>query len=249
VLSNIVDKRELIRPKSKVNGTCLYLDNAQPHLTSGKYRQIWDQKTTSSSRQSRPAFPWFKYLRHCLKGQFFDNDVAMEGGVSEMLMLIEPDMFVRMFAEWKHWLQQCIDHGGDYLWTDRFASSLIKLSLTRPQANGPSTHPESSSPAATIHNANHQKVYALITAEKLDFSSILSEENYQSVQIEWMPKSSSAGINSLSHRFVVLPIGEPVIQRKWQVWWNFLKFTLGINIWLWFILCRHCPKSWMSLQF
>jgi hypothetical protein len=30
-------------------------------------------------------------------------------------MLIGPDMFAKVFAEWKHWLQQCIDQGRDYL--------------------------------------------------------------------------------------------------------------------------------------
>jgi hypothetical protein len=56
-----------------------------------------------------------RYLKYCLEGPFFDDDIALEGAVSEILMSIEPDVFVRVFAEWKHRLQQCIDKGGDYL--------------------------------------------------------------------------------------------------------------------------------------
>jgi hypothetical protein len=45
----------------------------------------------------------------------FDDDIAPEGAVSEILMSIDRDMFMRAFAEWKHRLQQHIDKGGDYL--------------------------------------------------------------------------------------------------------------------------------------
>jgi hypothetical protein len=53
--------------------------------------------------------------KHCLEAPFFDSDIALEGAVSGILISIEPDMFVRGFAEWKHRLPQCIDQRGDYL--------------------------------------------------------------------------------------------------------------------------------------
>jgi hypothetical protein len=41
----------------------------------------------------------FGYLTQSLEGRFFDDDPALEVAVSEILISIEPDMFVRVFAE------------------------------------------------------------------------------------------------------------------------------------------------------
>jgi hypothetical protein len=60
-------------------------------------------------------FGYSDILSFVLSGRFSDDDMALEGALSEMLMSIEPDMFMRVFAEWKHQLQQCIDQAGDYL--------------------------------------------------------------------------------------------------------------------------------------
>jgi hypothetical protein len=54
-------------------------------------------------------------LEHCHEGQFFDDEIALEGSASEILMSIEFDMFMMVFAEWRHRLQQSVDQGGDYL--------------------------------------------------------------------------------------------------------------------------------------
>jgi hypothetical protein len=44
-----------------------------------------------------------------------DDDVALERAVSEILMSIESNMFMKVSAEWRHQLQQYIDLEGDYL--------------------------------------------------------------------------------------------------------------------------------------
>jgi hypothetical protein len=46
--------------------------------------------------------------------------MALEEPASEILMSIEPDMFVKVFAEWNHRLQSWINHGGGCLYTDSF---------------------------------------------------------------------------------------------------------------------------------
>jgi hypothetical protein len=71
------------------------------------------------------------YLKQCHEGRFFEDDISLRAAVAEILASIEPDMFVRMFAEWRHWLQQCIDP----------ASLLIRLSGTRSQASRHSAPP------------------------------------------------------------------------------------------------------------
>jgi hypothetical protein len=50
-------------------------------------------------------------------------------------MSIEPDMFVRAFAGWKHRLQQWIHQEGDDLWTGKLAWLFIRHSGIRRQAN------------------------------------------------------------------------------------------------------------------
>jgi hypothetical protein len=40
-------------------------------------------------------------------------DIAPEGAMSEILMLIERDTFVPVFAEWKYTLHQSIDERSD----------------------------------------------------------------------------------------------------------------------------------------
>jgi hypothetical protein len=60
-------------------------------------------------------FRLFVHLRHCLDGRFFDDDIALEGIVSEILLPMESVMFMSVYVEWKHQLQQCVDQGGDLL--------------------------------------------------------------------------------------------------------------------------------------
>jgi hypothetical protein len=102
----------------KVGGTFLHLENPRPHITSDEYAKFGIKKLPCHpcSPDLDPCDFWlFGYLKHCLEGQLFDDDIALEGAVSESMMSIEPDVCLRVFAEWKHRLQQCIDHGCDYL--------------------------------------------------------------------------------------------------------------------------------------
>jgi hypothetical protein len=55
----------------------------------------------------------FGYLKNSLEGRFFDDDMALRAAVTEILVSIEPEVFVSVFNEWKSQLQQCIDRGGD----------------------------------------------------------------------------------------------------------------------------------------
>jgi hypothetical protein len=40
--------------------------------------------------------------------------MAMQAEVSEILMLIEVETFMKVFIEWKWRLRRCIEQGGDY---------------------------------------------------------------------------------------------------------------------------------------
>jgi hypothetical protein len=118
VLLRVVEDRELIRPKLKAHGTFLHLDNAPPHLTSEKYDKYRIKRLPHPpySPDLAPCDFWlFGYLKQSFEGQFFDDDLALEVAVSEILMSIEPDVFVKVFPEWKRRLRQCIDREGDYL--------------------------------------------------------------------------------------------------------------------------------------
>jgi hypothetical protein len=42
-------------------------------------------------------------------------EITLKAAMSGVLMSMESDIFVRVSTKWKHWLQQSIDHGGDYL--------------------------------------------------------------------------------------------------------------------------------------
>jgi hypothetical protein len=104
VLPHVVEDRELTRPKLKAHGTSLHLDNAPSHLTSEKYDEY------GIKRLPHPPYSldltlcdssFFGYLKQSLEGRFFDDDLALEVAVSEILMLIEPDVGVRVFVEWK----------------------------------------------------------------------------------------------------------------------------------------------------
>jgi hypothetical protein len=56
-------------------------------------------------------------------------------------MAIEPDVFRRVFDEWKRRLQQCIDQEGDYRETDRVVELFLHFSGRSPKANGLSAPP------------------------------------------------------------------------------------------------------------
>jgi histone-lysine N-methyltransferase SETMAR len=109
VLPSIVDDRALSRSKFQASGTLLHLDNARPYLISDKYAKFGIKRLPHPpySLDLAPCDFWLLgFLKHCLEGGFFDDDIARERAVSEILMSIEPDMFVRAFAGWKHRLQQ-----------------------------------------------------------------------------------------------------------------------------------------------
>jgi hypothetical protein len=78
------------------------------HLTSEKYDEygIKRRPHPSYSPDLAPCDFWlFGYLKQSFERQFFDDDVALKILVSEILMSIEPGVFVRVFAEWKRRLQ------------------------------------------------------------------------------------------------------------------------------------------------
>jgi hypothetical protein len=115
---SIVDDRALNRPKLKASGTFLHRVNERPRLTSDKYDKFGIKRLSHppySPNLASCGFWLFGYLNHCLEGRFFDDNIALKRAVSEILMSIEPDRFVSVFAERKHQLQQWIDYGGDYL--------------------------------------------------------------------------------------------------------------------------------------
>jgi histone-lysine N-methyltransferase SETMAR len=144
MLPSIVDDRALSCPELKTSCPFAHLDNARSRLTSDQYDKFGINRLPHPpySPDLAPCYFWlFRYLKHSLEGRFFADDIALEGAVSKILISIEPDMFVRVFAEWKHRLQQCINQGGDYLGTGRLASPFIKLSRTCPRANRVSAPP------------------------------------------------------------------------------------------------------------
>jgi histone-lysine N-methyltransferase SETMAR len=118
VPSSIDDNRAFGCSKVTASGPFLHFDNARPRLASDKYGMFGIERLSHPpySPDMAPCDFWvFRYLNRCLEGLFFDDDIAPEGAVSGILMSMEHDMFVRVFVEWKHRLQQCVDHGGDYL--------------------------------------------------------------------------------------------------------------------------------------
>jgi hypothetical protein len=118
VVLHLVEGTEPTRPKLKAHGAFLHLDLAPPHLTSEKSDEYGIRRLPHPPYSPDLAscdFWLFGYLKQSLEGRFFDDDLAVEVAVSEILMSIEPDVFVRVLAEWKRRLQQCIDQEGDYL--------------------------------------------------------------------------------------------------------------------------------------
>jgi hypothetical protein len=102
VLPSIFDDRALSRPKLKASGTFLRLDNARPHLASDKYDSFGIKRLLHPPYSSDIApcdFSLFGYLKHRPKGRFFDHDTVLEGRRLEIQMSMEPDMFVKVFAE------------------------------------------------------------------------------------------------------------------------------------------------------
>jgi histone-lysine N-methyltransferase SETMAR len=102
VVLRLAEDREPTRPKLKAHGTFLHLDNAPPHHTSEKYDEYGIKRLPHPpySPDLAPSDFWFfGYLKQSLEGRFFDDDLALEFAVSEILMSIGPDVFVRVFAE------------------------------------------------------------------------------------------------------------------------------------------------------
>jgi histone-lysine N-methyltransferase SETMAR len=118
VLGSIVEHRAQTRPKLKASGTFLHLDNARPHLATEKFEECGITRLPHPpySPDLAPCDFWlFGHLKESLEGQFFADERALQAAVDEILMAIEPDVFRRVFDEWKRRLQQCIDQEGDYL--------------------------------------------------------------------------------------------------------------------------------------
>jgi histone-lysine N-methyltransferase SETMAR len=118
VLPAIVEDRAQNRPKMKANGTFLHLDNARPHLTSAQYAELGIKRLPHPpySPDLAPCDFWlFGHLKQCLEGRVFEDDMALRAAVTEILMSIEPEVFAKVFDEWKCRLQRCIDQGGEYL--------------------------------------------------------------------------------------------------------------------------------------
>jgi hypothetical protein len=62
--------------------------------------------------------------------------MALQADVSDVLMSIEVETFVRVFTEWKRRSRQCLEQGGDYLSISRFALLFLKLSGILLQVKG-----------------------------------------------------------------------------------------------------------------
>jgi hypothetical protein len=102
VLPSIVGDRALSRPKLKISATFLHLDIARPHLTSDKHDKFGIKRLRHPLYSPDLAlcnFWLFGCFKHCLERRFVDDDIGLERAVSEILISIEPDMFVRVFAE------------------------------------------------------------------------------------------------------------------------------------------------------
>jgi histone-lysine N-methyltransferase SETMAR len=118
VLASTIDDRPQSRPEFKVGGTFLHLGNARPHLTTDKNDTFGIKRLPHPPYSPGLAlydFSLFGYLKHCLKGRLFNDDIALEGAVLESLMSTEPDMFVRVFVKWRYRLQQFVNQRGGYL--------------------------------------------------------------------------------------------------------------------------------------
>jgi hypothetical protein len=146
VLSSMIDDSTLSRPTLKARGMFLNLDNARPHLCNDTFKELWIGRRPHlpSSEDLAPCnFSLFRHHKQCLKGQSFDNPVALQIGGSEILMSIEVGTFVRVFTEWKRCLRQYIEEGGDSLEASRVALLFLKLSRSLLEAKGltaPSAH-------------------------------------------------------------------------------------------------------------
>jgi hypothetical protein len=89
----------------KASGTFLDLANERSHITPDKYAIKGLPHPPYSPDLAICDLSPFGHLKHCPEGQFFDDDIALQGAVSKIQMSREPDMFVVVFAEWKRRLQ------------------------------------------------------------------------------------------------------------------------------------------------
>jgi histone-lysine N-methyltransferase SETMAR len=118
VLPSVIEDRALTRPRLRARDIFLHLDNARHHLTPEKFAELGIRRHPHPpySPDLAPCDFWlFGYLKNSLEGRSFDNDMALRAAVTEILVSREPEVFVRVFNEWKSRLQQCIDRGGDYI--------------------------------------------------------------------------------------------------------------------------------------
>jgi hypothetical protein len=104
VLPKIIDDRVLGRPKLKALRTFPHVDKARPHLCSNKFEELGIRRLLHLpySPDLAPCNFWLSgFLKQCLERQSSDNSMAMQAEVSEILMLIEVETFMKVFIEWK----------------------------------------------------------------------------------------------------------------------------------------------------
>jgi histone-lysine N-methyltransferase SETMAR len=102
ILAKIVEHRSRTRPKKQASGTFLHLDNARPHLANENLRELGITRLLHPpySPDLAPCDFWlFGYLKTCLEGQSFEDEEALQDGVSEILSQIEQSVLTRVFDE------------------------------------------------------------------------------------------------------------------------------------------------------
>jgi hypothetical protein len=57
----------------------------------------------------------FSCLKHCPERKSFNDHVAQQAAIMDILMEIRLDVFVKAFAEWEFRLPQYINRAGDYV--------------------------------------------------------------------------------------------------------------------------------------
>jgi hypothetical protein len=140
----MIDERALGGLKLKAHRTFLHLGNAHPCLYNDEFEELGIRILLHppSWPNLAPCDLWlFGYLQQCLKGQSFNNHMALQTEMSKFLMSIEVWTFVRVFTEWKRRLRPWVEQGGDYLSMGRFALLLLKLSGISVKVKGISTLP------------------------------------------------------------------------------------------------------------
>jgi histone-lysine N-methyltransferase SETMAR len=97
VLPSLAENSAQTRPKLKVRRLFLHRHNSRPLLTPEQSADFGITRLPHPpySQNLSPCDFWrFGYLRHCLEGRAFDDDLTLKRAVSEDLRSIGPDVFV-----------------------------------------------------------------------------------------------------------------------------------------------------------